>query len=250
MPRVYNNTACRLYDTEYCRTLHMLNCESCTVAGRSKASMDQLIADLDALKALLPEDGIEELFLGDRCILCKKEEPEPRDCYALMDLGNKEPERESRNFLGIKTKLRTGSLLPVQLSSCDACRKRFLKLDYVVPLWVMVAGVLSIAALSYRPLREALAAYGAIVPFLVFSGVMLLSWGIGALIRNSRMKRYKKLTHLDVMEIPKLNELCERGWFEINPGRRYSRLVFSKNRLKQGVYTGKITDSDTGSQNV
>jgi hypothetical protein len=212
--------------------------------------MDELIADLDALKALLPEDGIEDLFLSDRCILCKKEEPEPRTCYALLDLGNREPERESRNLLGIKTKLRTGSLLPVQLSSCDACKKRFLKLDYVVPIWVAAAGVISIAALSYRPLREALAAFGAIVPFLVFSGVMLVSWGIGALVRKSRMKRYANTTHLDVMEIPKLNELRERGWFEINPGKHYSRLVFSKKRLRQGVYTGKITHSDPGSQNV
>jgi len=250
MPRVYNNTACRLYGTEYCRTLNMLSCESCTVAARNKAAMDELIADLDALKELLPEDGIEDLFLSDRCVLCKKEEPEPRDCYALLDLGNKKPERESRNFLGIKTKLRTGSLLPVQISSCDACKKRFLKLDYVVPIWVAAAGVISIAALSYRPIREELAAFGAIVPFLVFLGVMLVSWGIGALVRKSRMKRYKKHTHLDVMEIKKLSELRERGWFEINPGRHISRLVFSKKRLRQGVYTGKITDSDPESQNV
>ncbi|HWS31082.1 MAG TPA: hypothetical protein VN512_13330 [Clostridia bacterium] len=250
MPKVYNNTACRLYDTEYCRTLNMQSCETCTVAGKNKAAMDELVADLDALKVLLPEDGIEDLFLTDRCVLCKKEEPEIRTCYALLDLGNREPERESRNFLGIKTKLRTGSLLPVQLSACDACKRRFLKLDYVVPLWVTVAGVLSVAALSYRPFREGLAELGAIVPFLVFSGVMLAAWGIGALVRKSRIKRYQKHTHLDVMEIPKLNELRERGWFELSPGRHISRLVFSKKRLRQGIYTGKIADSGPGSQNV
>ncbi|MCE5236681.1 MAG: hypothetical protein ABFC62_11090 [Clostridiaceae bacterium] len=250
MPRTYSNTACRLYHTEYCRVLNMANCETCTVAGRSKADMEALVADLDALKALLPEDGVEELFLSDRCILCKKEEPNPRTCYGLLDLGNREPERVVRSAIGLKTKLRAGSLLPVQLAACDACKKRFTKLDYVVSLWVGVAGVLSIALLSYRPLREYFASFFAAAPFLLFVACMLAAWGAGVLIRNSRVKRYAKHTHLDVMEIKKLSELREKGWFELNPNGRYSKLIFSKKRLQQGLYTGRTKDGDAGSQNV
>ena len=49
-------------------------------------------------------------------------EPGKRVCYGMTDLGNPEPKREGRNFIGMKTKLRIGSLLPIQLSCCAACR--------------------------------------------------------------------------------------------------------------------------------
>ena len=249
MPRTYNNTACRLYNTEYCRVLNMTSCETCTVAGGSKADMEALVADLDALNALMPADGIGNLFLGDRCVLCKKEEPNLRTCYGLLDLGNREPERVSRNAIGIKTKLRAGSLLPVQLAACDACKKRFSKLEYAVPLSVGAAGVVSIALLSYRPLREFLASFFAAAPFVLFAAVMLAAWGVGALVRRARVKRYAAHTHLDVMEIKKLAELRERGWFELTPNI-YSRLIFSKKRLQQGLYTGRMENSASGPQNV
>lgn len=246
MARYYNNTACPLYNTEYCRMLNMMSCETCTVAGRDKASMEALKVDLDAIKALLPEDGVEDLFLTDHCVLCKKEKPNPRAYYALLDLGNREPERVERNFLGIKTKLRTGSLLPVQLASCDACKKRFTKLELTVPVATGLTGAISIMLLSYRPLREALAAFGAAVPFLCFAGVMLASWLIPSLVIHGSRRRFASLTHLDVMEVPKMKELKERGWFELNPHKRYSRLIFSKKRLKQGLYTGKMEKSAPG----
>lgn len=250
MARVYTNTACRLYNTDYCRMLHMVNCDSCTVASRNKASMDDLIRDLDALRALLPEDGIEELFLTNRCVLCKKQEPNPRTCYALLDLGNHEPKREGTNFLGIKTKLRTGSLLPVQLAACDDCKKRFAKLDYVVPFWVTGAGVVSIALLSYRTIREFFMAYGAWVPFVVFAAVMLAALCVGMLLRKSRLKRFASLMHLDVMEIEKLKKLKELGWFELNEKKQYTKLIFNKKRLRQGVFTGSLKNSASDRQNV
>jgi len=238
MARNYTNTSCRLYDTEYCAMLNMLGCESCTVASRSKASMEELVKALDALKALMPEGGIEHLFLSDTCVLCKGDSPDKRSCYALLDLGNREPETESRNVLGIKTKLRTGSIVPVQLAACDACKKRHTALSYTVSLWVSLTGVGTVLLLSYRPLREYLASFGAMVPFLTFVAAMLLAWGIGALLRRSRIKRYGAHMHLDVMDIPALSEMREKGWFEITEKKGFSRLVFSKKRLKQGVFTG------------
>lgn len=250
MARIYTNTACRLYNTEYCRMLHMASCDSCTVASRSKVSMDELVNDLDGLKALMPEDGIEELFITNSCVLCKKQEPNPRTWYGLLDLGNHEPKREGTNFLGIKTKLRTGSLLPVQLAACDDCKKRFMKLEYVVPLWVAGTGIVSIILLSYRPIREFLMAFGAAVPFALFVTVMLAALGIGMFLKKSRLKRYALLTHLDVMEIEKLKKLQELGWFELNEKKRYSKLIFNKKRLKQGVYTGSLKNPASERQNV
>ena len=63
MPRLYTNTDCPLHGSEYCARLHMESCDTCTVRGRDEEEMQLLKQDLDAIAAMMPEEGIAALFL-------------------------------------------------------------------------------------------------------------------------------------------------------------------------------------------
>lgn len=235
MERVYTNTGCPLYGTDYCARLNMVKCEVCP-ANESKGRAEQVRADLDVIAALLPEADLTPLFHTESCVLCKGE-PNPRALYAIADLGHKEPEREGRNFLGMKVKMKTGSLLPVQLSCCKACRDKHRVMSYVPILLPLAAAVLMLALLSITSIREGLAALHPIVPLAVFAvvvgGAVLFSRALEASLR----KRYDRETYLNILEQPFLARMAGLGWFEIQRGKRTSQLIFSKERLKQGLYT-------------
>ena len=116
MPRLYTNTDCPLHGSEYCARLHMESCDTCTVRGRDAEEMQLLKQDLDAIAAMMPEEGIAALFLTNECVLCKGEEKGARAWYAQTDIGNAEPRRKQAGFLGIKREARAGSILPIQIA--------------------------------------------------------------------------------------------------------------------------------------
>lgn len=235
MERIYTNTQCPLYGTDYCQRLNMVKCEVCP-ANDSKSRAEQVREDLDAIAALLPEPDISALFHTDSCVLCKSD-PKPRAFYAIADIGNSEPEREGRNFLGMKVKLKTGSLFPAQLSCCKDCRHKhqvMIYLPILLPLGVAVGMLLLLGAVS---IREGFAALHPLAPVaalvLAVGGSMILARVLEVTLR----KRYEKETYLNIMEQPFLARMAERGWFEIQRGKRTSQVIFAKERLKQGLYT-------------
>lgn len=233
--RVYTNRECPLYDTVYCERLNMLKCEVCP-ANSDKSQAERVRADLDEIAALLPTEDVSALFHSDGCVLCKGA-PNPRVCYAMTDLGNAKPEREGRNFLGMKTKLRVGCMLPVQLSCCAACRRKIQLLTYLHVLVPLFVAVVTLALLSVIAIREALAAVHVALPLLIFvlavGGSYLICLAVEARLR----KRYEQETYLNIMEQPLLSEMAKLGWFEVQGSKRVSQLIFAKDRLKQGLYT-------------
>lgn len=234
MERIYTNEECPLYGTEYCRRLNMVKCGVCPARERGWA--EQVREDMDAIAALLPEEDVSALFHTDRCVLCKGE-PNHRACYAMADVGNPEPEREGRNFLGIKTRLRVGSLLPVQMSCCDSCRRKHQILTYLPILPPLMAAAVVLALLSMHSIRAGLASIHVLAPLAVFVLAVALAALIAWAVERSLFRRYGEETYLNIMEQPFLARMERRGWFELQRGRRMSRLIFTRERLKQGLYT-------------
>lgn len=238
MPRLYTNTDCPLHGSEYCARLHMESCDTCTVRGRDAEEMQLLKQDLDAIAAMMPEEGIAALFLTNECVLCKGEEKGARAWYAQTDIGNAEPRRKQVGFLGIKREARAGSILPIQLACCDACRKRYLMLQYVAPVTAAASIVLGFVLMSIRAIREPLMAITPALPAIVF--LVLALGGIlgGWLWRGALHKRYGKMTYLSIFRIDTLRRMKRLGWFELYETKDVSRLVFSKKPFRQGLYTG------------
>lgn len=235
MERVYTNTECPLHGSEYCRRLNMIKCEVCP-SNPDKSHAEQVRADLDTIAALLPAEDLSTLFQGDRCVLCRGE-AKPRACYALTDLGNAKPEREGRNFLGMKTKLRIGSLLPVQMSCCKDCRQNYQVISYLRILVPFLAAVVMLALLSIVSIRESLAARHVLLPLGLFLLVVGAAVVLSRVLEGRLRKRYEKETYLNILEQPFLAKMAEQGWFEIQRGKVSSQLIFAKERLKQGLYT-------------
>ncbi len=243
MSRQYTNTDCPLHGSRYCSILNMLSCEECTVSAREKTvGIESVTTYIDALEKLMPEDGIAELFTGDNCVLCKSDEPNRKSGYALLDMGNAEPGGTRRNVLGIKTKLRTGAIIPVQFSCCSECRKRFLYIEYVRLAMVAACIAVMVLLMSVRPIFEAMKAVWMGLPAAVFVAGLAASIIAGTVVRSALIKKYSAFTHLDVFELPKLAQMQQKGWFQIGENRnnRFTKLVFTKKRIRQGVFTGNI----------
>lgn len=238
MPRVYLNKQCPLHGSDYCARLNMENCDTCTVRGRTEAEMQLLKLDLDAIAALMPEEGISELFLTDECVLCKGKEKGKRAWYAQTDIGNAEPRRKRVGFLGIKREARAGSILPLQLACCNACRKRYLTLQYVFPLTAAICMASGFLLMSVRAIREPLMAVMPALPAIVFLAFTLGGVLGGLFWRKALHKRYGEKTHLSIFNIGAMQHMRRLGWFELYEEKDLSRLVFSKRRFRQGLYTG------------
>ena len=84
---------------------------------------------------------------------------------------------------------------------------------------------------------EAIAAIGSYMPLLLFVIVVGGTWLIGRASRKSMIKKFSETTCMDIFEVPGLDEFKARGWFEISPYKDMSRLVFSREPLRQGLFT-------------
>ncbi|HWQ57912.1 MAG TPA: hypothetical protein VN540_02755 [Clostridia bacterium] len=236
MAREYTNRSCQLYGSAYCAMLNMESCRSCTVDCSTELKAASVRADLDVIRSNMPEEGVHGLFAGDECLLCKGE-PLKKKWYALTDLAHAEPRRRRSTMLGIAKEPRAGTVLPIQISCCEECRKRFLMLEYASPVTGTFFAALALTLLSFRPIREPIAAVSEILPFFVFLAATGIGILAGRLIRRLLANKYGALMHTDVMELPILSAMAKKGWFELNPNKDTSRLVFSRVPIRQGLFT-------------
>ncbi len=242
MKRVITNENCRLYHTPHCDLLNMPSCEVCIMNGKEDEA-EQVANDLDVLSSLLPEGGIHTLFDTEECRLCKKEHPNKRAYYGLMDLGHPEPKRTKRSIIGLKVKSAVGSLVPVQVAVCNPCRKRILMLEYLPILLPLFVGILTLIVLMLPGVSDALERIATLLPFGLFVALVLLSAILGRVFANVLEKRYAKLTELDPFALPVLKEMKHKGWFPINVNGKRLRLVFVRKRMTMGVGTGTPEDA-------
>ncbi len=235
---------CTLFGSKYCETLNNLDCESCPV---QRAGTEAVRRDMDALQALLPQEGIGGLAASETCLLCRGEEKNKATCYAMVDLAHSEPQRESGSFLGMKAKMRSGSLLTVQLPCCADCRRSFKTLNYMYAIVVVAVAALMMTLLYYRPLFEVLSGVFLGFPLTLFLTVVGATWVISRMCKKKLRKKCEAKTYLRILEIPALAQMREKGWFELAPGRRISRPVFSDSPLPQGPYT-RIPEEKSGEE--
>lgn len=241
MARNYTNASCPLYGTKYCAALNMESCDKCAVSGENSA---EIIKDIDTVLGLLPEGGVYRFFSGGECMLCKGEKKNKADCYAMVDLGNPEPKREKRNVLGMKTKAEIGSILPLQLSCCNECRRRCNAVSGRHITVTLITGIAVFGLLSFRPIGEAVANVHMSLPLVLFAASVLGAWFISKSARKSLIKKYSDLTWFNVLDIPGVDEMARNNWFEIGPGKDMSRIVFSKEPLKRGLMTGPVYEEE------
>ncbi len=241
MARNYTKTSCPLYGTKYCSALNMESCDKCMV---TEENHDDVIKDLDVVMNMLPEGGVYRFFSTDECMLCKGEQKNKADCYAMTDLANPEPKREKRNVLGMKTKATIGSLLPMQFSCCKDCRRRHNAITGRHITVTIITAIVMFGLLNYGPIGETIANISMALPLILFIAAVGGAWFICKAARKNLINKYSELTWLNVMDIPGMDELAAKNWFELNHGKEMSRLVFSKDPLKCGLMTGPMEQEE------
>lgn len=234
--RRITNTSCKLYHTAQCDLLNMPSCAECILNSDPEAA-EQVMQDMQILMNLMPEGGISHLFAGDDCVLCKGK-PNKREYYGLLDIAHPEPKRTKRSVLGLKVKSAVGSLIPLQLSVCNACRKRILRLEYLPVTLPVYLGAAALLALTIPGVSDAIERTSAVLPFVIFVAAVVIGAVAGKFISSALRKHYAELTVLDPFELPTLAQMKEKGWFPLNTNGKRLRLIFVKKRMRMGVGTG------------
>ena len=123
-----SDIACALYATRACAILNMRACEDCPVHRAKKGEEGDranTVADyLDRFEALLPEEGIAQLFESETCTLCKTEPKGKASAFAIIDFGHSEP--KELHYRRLFTKGDVGFMVPLQFACCRNCRSRLL----------------------------------------------------------------------------------------------------------------------------
>ncbi|MDD3920658.1 MAG: hypothetical protein PHO41_05785 [Eubacteriales bacterium] len=235
MAEANNKTGCALSGTRYCDMLNMPSCDACTVRA---SDLEQVKQDLDALTALLPEDGISDLFDTDTCQLCRGEHKNPTSCYAMVDMGHPEPVRQKKNVIGLNVKAKVGSLVPVQIACCKACKKRLNTLEYLPTVLPIGVALITLVLMMIRPIGDALQRVFQALPLVVFVVLTVAAFIAARVITKTLRSKYDTVTVTNVTELPKLQKMQEMGWFSLNSGSKPPRPVFLNKRLRVGVCTG------------
>ncbi|MBQ3109084.1 MAG: hypothetical protein IJC67_05650 [Clostridia bacterium] len=240
MANYIDNKNCKLYGTEYCELLNMASCENCAFGKiKTDAEAEEAKHDLDVLMSNIPEEGVAPLFTSETCLLCKGKNPEKRSLYAMTDIGHPEPERMHRNIIGIKTKCRVGSLIPVQIACCSKCRRNYFMVEYLPTFVAIIVAILALIVLSARSIHEPLSAVSELLPLGLFIVLVVLGYFLGKLLRGSLKKAKARETEFDIWNLPLMKKLKALGWQPLAADKGVSRMVFTKKRVAQGVYSAE-----------
>ncbi|MBQ3552153.1 MAG: hypothetical protein IJA35_03215 [Clostridia bacterium] len=240
--REYKNQHCKLNDTELCRTLNMQGCDECPLNDMSEYDRKRAAQEIMDIRDMMPEGELKELFTGDECMLCVGDTKNKKEFYALVDLVRPKNGRKSvyKGISGITSS--DGYLIPVQIASCKRCMRNFKIAMYAPIVLAILIGLIPIAALSVRTLREQLMSISHIVPFIVFLLFELIAIALYVLLSKYFAEKLSSETILNVMNIDKLRYMAENGWIELQKGKKSSDYlvsspVFAKKRLKYGMFT-------------
>lgn len=229
-----NNPNCPLNGTRWCALINAASCASCTVGGKGETP-EQVIEDLKLYESLLPEGGLEQLYVSHTCQLCRGGEGGERAGYLLLDMAHPGPKHLQRK-MDNKQLPAAGTVISLQFAVCPRCRKRQLALDLAPVLTPLVTAGLGLLAVNLTPIHDKLAAAATWLPLLVW----LLSLGagflLGKLISVAIERSAKGDMIVDILKHPVVREMLKKGWVPVER-ENGTLLAFSKSRRVRGLGT-------------
>lgn len=227
------NTQCTIRDSALCKWVDKADCANCYVMELSNDEQADALKRWEVTQSLLP-DNVDDLHQSETCHFCVKD-PLPRSCYATLDIANPEPEAKKGMFFGIGKKVRSriGSLLPLAISCCSRCRKAFLMADvirYATPLVFLIIGII---LMMIPPIYSFMNSLGALVSTLFVVVMFLAGILAGRIFFTMYVKNKSREVRFNVFDIPIVSKMQDMGWFMLEGEGPVSKLIFSKNKMKQ-----------------
>jgi len=240
---------CELSQTKYCARLNMPSCKECAI--KKGADIGQVKADLDHMEQYVSQQELHAFSCDPICQLCAGEQKNPRTGYALLNLLHAGPRRKKTGVVGLKATQTPGTLVPLQIPCCDKCKKNITILQYLPILMPVLTGIIVLLLFMFTPLWKALMRIAAFLPVAVFLLVMLLSALGGQLLAARWHDKKKSETHMNPLTVSLAAELTNRGWFPLRKSANGAKIIFIKENLDCGVYTGVMhAEQDYMQQNM
>jgi uncharacterized membrane protein len=231
---------CPIADSELCNWIGKNGCMPCYV--RTLKEDDDKIKALENWQVMLsnlPSD-IDSLHESEKCVLCKGEIHD-RDCYASVDMAHPEPKHMKGMIFGFGKKIRTpvGSLVTVNMAACSKCRKEFTLMESFT--WIFLVGmlVLSLILMMVPALVNSMASVSAVLPALFVVALTVLGYFLGKSISALYRKKISDDMKVDLLEIPLIRNMVDKGWFFFQENKGAPKLFFSRKKTFSRLFCKK-----------
>lgn len=228
---------CPIADSELCDWLGKKGCRDCYVGSlKSDKQKEEALSRWKVTLSYLP-DNIDDLHLSGECQFCKEEKPEEATGYAAFEMAHPEPYSEKGMILGLGKKVRTpvGSLVTIQASIGDRCKKDLRKVD-LLQIGILIAFLAaSFVLLAIPQIGAAMASWMAFMPYVFIVLMVLAGYFLGKNLAALHLKKIKERMRVDPAEIPLVKQMLNLGWFFFNTGGDGAPKVFF-NKQKQYEY--------------
>lgn len=229
-----DNPNCPLNGTRWCALINAASCATCTVGGKGETP-EQVIEDLKLYESLLPEGGIEQLYVSHTCQLCLGEAKGEREGYLLLDMAHPGPKHLQRK-MDKKELPAAGTVIPLQFAVCPHCRKRMIALDYMPIIMPLLFAGLALIAVNVRPIHDPLVRTAGWLPLLVWLVSLALGILAGRLVTAAIRKSAENDMIVNILRHPVVHEMLKKGWVPVER-ENGTLLAFSKSRRVCGLGT-------------
>lgn len=227
---------CPLKGSRTCRLLHMGACDICP--GRDPEGRAALEATVRGFDARVDGPAVASLFESETCSLCKGEQKEKRNGYALWDMGfpAEAPAGKKKFSLFGPQVPRWEYLLPLQFACCRRCRRRVLLTGYLSMLGLILGLGIALLLAGVEHFAQPLRALWRGLPLTLTLVLALAGYGTGKLLSRKLQKRFSRNMYIDPEEHPVVRALLERGWLPMGKAGA-QRMIFTRKRLHRGLGT-------------
>ena len=223
---------CPIADSELCEWIGKNGCMPCYI--RSMKEDDDKVKALENWKIMLsnlpPE--IDSLHESEKCVLCKGEDIYDTECYASVDMAHPEPKHMKGMFFGLGKKIRTpvGSLVTLHMASCNKCRRKYRLMESFI--WIFLVGLLalSLILMAIPAVSGPISEVSELLPIVFVIGLTVLGYFLGKSISTMYRERISKDVKVDLLEIPLIRVMTDKGWFFFQENKGAPKLFFNKKK--------------------
>jgi hypothetical protein len=222
---------CPIADSELCAWVGKNGCMPCYIRSmKDESDKQKSLENWKVMLSNLPRD-IDSLHESDKCVLCKGEIHD-KECYATVDMAHPEPKTMKGMIFGFGKKIRTpvGSLVTINMASCKKCKKEYTLMETFV--WIFLVGMLalSLVLMMVPAIANPIANINEALPAGFVVGLTVLGYFLGKFFYSLYRKKISQDVKVDLLEIPLIRNMLDKGWFFFQDNKGMPKLFFSKKK--------------------
>lgn len=232
------NRECALFGSPECAYLNAENCSECAVGRLAPEKQEKTRAAISRLMEAAPQQELQPLYTSKECLLCKGENKGKAECFALFDIAKRDEEGDwsfalGKKRVGIKA---ADMVLPLQVSCCKKCRAAHRRFDWLPPVVGLVIAAAGLVLATNQGFYKAAFDKASWLPAAVMAAFAAAGIITSAVLRRVLAKSAAKRMHVDASQIPGVDRLMEKGFYEVGEKKcGVSAMVFANERREHGV---------------